>query len=248
MEKIIIDNNLLTQENMISSGYEGSIFLVENKIYKIFKDTILSSQVRINSKIDKLLFLHEIGYIENMCYPEKLLFNDKGLFIGYSMNYHREKINLNNFFSSNIDLQKKIIMFNIIENITLNLAENNIYVVDNNLRNYMFTEEDKIIILDVDSVSTFNNRTECLPTYFFDYYLSRFNDKIDYNYVKYTLALQFLVLINNIDRRIIRYYDSTNDIVCNELISIFNEYNQNKIKLFFENNNYNQRLSKILIK
>lgn len=137
-------------------------------------------------------------------------------------------------------------MYILLEKMCLELAENGVYLIDNNFRNFAFTKQNEFIAVDIDSISTDEFRTEILPTYFFDYYNSRFNSKLDADFVKYTMALQFISNINNINREIIRYYDANNDIVLNQLLSIFSNYNLNEIKKFFTINNYERPFGIIL--
>lgn len=248
MDKIKINKELMEQETKIGTGYESDVYLSNGMVYKIFNDNILKSTLKTQSKIKKLLFIHDNCKYKNICYPHALLYDENNAFIGYLMDYQKEKYNIVDFLNSNVDLKNKILLYSSIEKITLMLARNNIFVVDNNLRNYRVNVAGQIIVMDIDSVSTSEYRTECLPTYFFDYYNTRFNDKLDYNFVKYTLALQFLTIINKINRQSIRYYNLQDDKVIDQLIYVFKENNIDEVKDFFVNNDYNQSLGKILLK
>lgn len=247
MERIILEENNLKDYTIIGRGYESIIYYYAGVVYKIFNKNILNSYLRIKSKIEKINFIHNNCFGFKIAYPEKLVFNAKNEFLGYTMQYINKKVDLYSFFTNyNTRLKDKIEMYILLEKMCLELAENGVYLIDNNFRNFAFTNQNEFIAVDIDSISTDEFRTEILPTYFFDYYNSRFNSKLDADFVKYTMALQFISNINNINREIIRYYDANNDIVLNQLLSTFSNYNLNEIKKFFTINNYERPFGIIL--
>lgn len=74
------------------------LFIIMQELYiKFFNKNILNSYLRINSKIEKINFIHNNCFGFKIAYPEKLVFNAKNEFLGYTMQYINKKVDLYSF-------------------------------------------------------------------------------------------------------------------------------------------------------
>ena len=225
MENLKISKKELEAIHLIGQGFESKIYLFEDVVFKIFSDSILQNKDKLKSKKNKII---ELNSVKDDITPKifSLLYDDKGNFIGYSMEYIQKLYDFEQIFKdSRIDIKEKINLYKLLEKEVLCLAGKNIFMVDNNFRNFCIDKNKKIHLFDFDSVTTLQNKTETYPTYFTDYYFSRFDKVVDYDFVRYTLNLQFLyniiLLINPMfDRKILRFY-TNEDILLNKFLVDF---------------------------
>jgi len=249
MESIFINYSSLP---IIGEGYESKIYLYNNYAIKIFNDIILNNNLKKNNKIKKLEFIHDKKN-DNLASPLFYVCNHNNEIIGFGMNYINPSISLEKIIlDSQIDLSIKIDYCIKLCKIINNLNQENLYVIDNNFRNFLLDlKSDKLIVVDSDSISTQNYRTECLPTYFSDYYISRFQNVLDDKFTKYTLSLQILYNLSNhkIVREDMRFYNENNDYLRKKILELKETKNIiNKLNNFFESNNSNINFEKILVK
>lgn len=228
MKTLKINKKDLEKMRLIGQGFESKIyFFEENVAFKIFSNSILQNQAKLESKKNKVI---ELSFMEEEAKPKifSLLYDNNEEFIGYSMEYIQKLYDFEQIFKDSIiDIKEKIRLYKLLEKEILTLAEKNIFMVDNNFRNFCIDKNEKIRFFDFDSVTTLRNKTETYPTYFTDYYFSRFDNLVNYDFVKYTLNLQFLyniILLTNptFDRKILRFY-TDEDILLNKILAYFKE-------------------------
>lgn len=231
MKTFKISKKELEAMHFIGQGFESKVYLFEEDVvFKIFSDSILQSHDKLKSKKNKLI---ELSSMKEDTTPKifSLLYDEEEKFIGYSMEYIQKLYDFEQIFKdSRIDIKEKINLYKLLEKEVLYLAEKNIFMVDNNFRNFCIDKNEKIRFFDFDSVTTLQNKTETYPTYFTDYYFSRFDKVVDYDFVKYTLNMQFLyniiLLINPMfDKKILRFY-TNEDILLNKFLADFKKDNE----------------------
>lgn len=169
--------------SLIGEGSEGTIYKYEDYALKYFLDySSLKNKVK---KINKLKQLK----IDNFCFPIDFVTNNSAI-IGYYMDYIDTRLSMNELFK-NASLDEKIKYLKMQENLVKKAHENNIVICDLNLFNFL-VNDDKLYAIDTDNYKIGNLENDIIPDLYGPYYFNKISTKVDENFDKFALTVNFL--------------------------------------------------------
>lgn len=146
----------LTQKNFVSAGGEGSIYAIDNKAFKVYRER---KKIIRQNKINELKLINSTSVIK----PEGLIHNhDTYTSVGYQMDFIKNTTQICAIFPRAYRDQYKITPENIlklicnIRNIIETIHAANVLLVDFNELNVLISKSDysKPYFIDVDSYQT----------------------------------------------------------------------------------------------
>jgi serine/threonine protein kinase len=162
---ITIDDKILKQTPMTEGG-EGIIFEYQDKIIKIYKDSVNKKE-----KLEKIKKLMGKKLPSNVVIPLDIVQNNKSKFMGYLMEKvngeelkklsNKKYIQVNNITIK--DISKMLVE---IKNTIIELHKQNIYISDFNDNNILFDKDFNVYFIDADSWTIDNIKcTVCMDTF-----------------------------------------------------------------------------------
>ncbi len=147
----------------LGSGLEANVFSVGNEdVVKIYKEQVSPAQEKkLKILIDKKL------QFDGICFPQKMIFNDKGNCVGYLMrranvkkDMELQKTLLNpNSLKNKFPQWTRLNLINVSKNLIdkiIYLHSNNILLGDWNPKNFLIANDFQIYFVDVDSYQVDN--------------------------------------------------------------------------------------------
>lgn len=168
---------------LIGEGSEGTIYQYEDYALKYFLDySTLKNKVK---KINKLKNLK----LDNFCFPIDFVTNNTAI-IGYYMKFIDTRLSMNKFFET-ASLDEKIKFLKLQEELVKRAHQNNITICDLNLFNFLIDNE-KLYAIDTDNYKIGNLENDIIPDLYGPYYFNKINNKVDENFDKFALTVNFL--------------------------------------------------------
>lgn len=171
----------LTQDDFLSEGGEGRVYVDNGKAFKIYfnkKDVIEEKKIQELSSLDK----------DNIVRPINLIYNGKNIPCGYVMDFVRNTVPLPKLFTTGFRNRNNIVpdmsiklVEKILETIQF-IHDNNILLIDGNEFNYLINEKDFITpyFIDVDSYQTNNYPAKVIMPSIKDWHTNGFSELSDW--------------------------------------------------------------------
>lgn len=146
-------NYILTKNDFIASGGEGSIYVKNNTVFKIYEK---QNRTIPQGKIDELSTLS----MDNIIRPMQTVYKD-GLPVGYTMKYISHSEDLCKLFTkafksrNNISQDMSMELVRIMQRTITHVHSNNVLIVDLNELNFLTDDKfSDVYFIDVDSYQT----------------------------------------------------------------------------------------------
>lgn len=195
--------NIPTNKKPFGYGSEGKLYLIGDKLYKIYNPEALNEGFG-NKKIYHQSLLGLSREFESFVLPEDLIFDEDGNYVGYVTKLVGEKKNKEGI--TRLDWNDFISNIKNLEIETAMLSENRFLLIDLAFHNSIFNQEEgKLYMVDPGryrhynyfSVSDYKSRNNIILTDYFKHML-----RMDINYFKIMHKNKMYPLVNVISNEI----------------------------------------------
>ncbi len=200
MESIILSKaELRNSYPIIGSGYEAEVFgLDENTVLKAFRHTpdiwpTIPNKIRKVEEIESIIF--DDSFLPQV---KQLAFERCGIFIGYTLSRIHPRLDVPDLFDAcdaKLSIAEKINYYYMVEEIAIALMVRNIYLIDTNLKNFMITKDNSVMLTDVDGLAIGSYSADRIPIYYAQYYQDKTGDKTLKYHTEFALTIRLLELL-----------------------------------------------------
>lgn len=139
----------LTDNDFLSSGGEGSVYIKNGEVYKIFTNSVDPSFIQKMKELDVL-------NNPNILKPVTPLFNDKDVFVGFTMKFVDDTASLPLLFTTSYRDRNGI------------TEESTVKLVENIAQTMQFVHDQKILIVDANEFNYLVDKASYTTPYFID--------------------------------------------------------------------------------
>ena len=206
MANLVVESKELIRKNYPRIGYgsEAEVFAFdEATALKVFIDDPII-QANLENKLNKIKILME-NSINGVVFPKKLVFDDSGQFIGYTMSLitPKEPISDLRYVSrSKLSLEEKINIYLKIEEIVSCLHEIGIFLIDTNPLNFLIVSQNQVALIDTDNFTVGDFKSDILPKSYAQTYIKATGDYTLKYCDEFSLLIRLIeILLPRFDKR-----------------------------------------------
>lgn len=195
MDRLVLSDKEIKHLKKLGCGSEGTVFLYDDLALKYYNRMPMNNQCRDN-KIGKINELSEMK-LEDYALPKDAVYNNKGEFKGYTMNYYKSDTDMHEYISSkNYSLDQKIEKLKYLEKLIKNAHIQGITLVDTHFWNFLLVD-DELKIVDTDNYKVSDFKHDIEPPYYCTYFRDKISYMTDSDIDKFTFGIHIIDLLSN---------------------------------------------------